>query len=430
MNRLVNRTDGLIYTQEFGMLLGRAQEAPIIRRELTEEYIPAGYTADEIWDALTVIRRSQAVVSPDVKHDNSANILGWYTVPDSLSHSLRQIALHTQRGSTLDVLADEQSGRRFVTHQYVQEMVTNLRLDGFPANYELAREALLEELPPAGDAQRLAWNYHRIMGDMADYAAIPYDSTLLRELYDRLVDSVQAVPSADRRHSPLEPFYVLDNNDDSQKLSAVADIANGLTTNPMEHPIMVSMLVNCQFWHYRMFDRCNNLMGCIASRLFLFRKGFPVFRYVPKIHLLWAWKTGQEYSPRGYSFDEARAYDGRNCVDWTAYYDTIMQLMLNNILDMESALGARKAVNDQALACIARLPGINRRQAEVLRRAVLNPAMEFRISWHQNEFDVVYSTARSDLEHLEKLGLFVRGISGSTYVYRPAPSLINRVARY
>lgn len=412
------------------MLLGRAQEAPLIRRELTEEYIPAGYTADEVWDALTVIRRSQAVVSPDVKRDGTVSILGWYTVPDSLAYSLRQITARTARGSALDAFAAEQSGRRFVTQQYVQEMVTNLRLDGFTADYELARAALFDDLPPAGDAQRLAWNYHRIMGDMADYTAMPYDAALLRELYARLTDGVRAVPPADRRHSPLEPFYLLGEGDDSWKLDVVADIANGRVTGPEEHPIMVSMLVNCQFWHHAIFARCNNLMGCIASRLFLYRGGFPVFRYVPKILLLWSWKAGQERSPRGYTFEEARVPDGRNCVDWTAYYDTVMRLMLDHICEMEEGLGARKAANDQAIAAIASLPDINRRQAEVLRRAVLDPASEFRISWHQSEFGVVYSTARSDLERLEELGLLARGMSGAAYVYRPAPSLAGRIAGY
>lgn len=40
------------------------------------------------------------------------------------------------------------------------------------------------------------------------------------------------------------------------------------------------------------YPSCNNLMGCIASRLYLLQKGFPVFRYVPKIRIMEKWKQG------------------------------------------------------------------------------------------------------------------------------------------
>ncbi len=430
----------LIYTQEFSMLLGRAQRAPIIRRELDDTYIPAGHSADEVWDALTVIRRSQAFVSPDTKRDGSSVITGWHTMPESLAYSLRQIAAHTQRGSLLDTLVDEQSGRRFVTQQYVQEIVTNLSLDGFPTDYETVREALLGELPPAGDAQRLALNYHRIMGDMADYTAMPYDVSLLRDLYDRLTEGVVRTPPLSEQRSPLEPYYVLGSTDPeangedgsggNRMLDCVADIANDRLTEPALHPIMVSMLVNCQFWHYALFPRCNNLMGCVASRLYLYRHGYPVFRYIPKMHLIWSWKTGLERSPRGYTLEESHAEDGRSSMDWTAYYDTVMQMMLDHIYRMEDTLGTRKAANDRAIAGIANIPNLNQRQIEVLRQAVVDPASEFRISWHQRAYEVVYSTARADLEKLAELGLLSRAMSGSTYVYRPVPGLAGRIMGY
>lgn len=431
------RADGLIYTQEFGMLLGRAQRAPILRRELTGEYVPAGYTADEAWDALTVIRRSQAVVSPDTKRVGAANLIGWRTTPESLARSLRLISAHTQRGSLLDSLAAERSGRRFVTQQYIEEMLTNLRLDAFPSDYEEVRAALLGEVPPADDAQKLALNFHRIMNDMGDYADAPLDAGLLGELHARLTSGVAATPPVAEQHSPLEPFYVLrarpgaapgEGALDEEMLGVVADIANDRLTDPEQHPVMTSMLVNCQFWHDAVFPRCNNLMGCVASRLYLYRHGFPVFRYVPKIALIWAWRNGWEKSPRGYTLEESHVPDGRLGVDWTPYYDTLMSLMLGHVLAMERSLGTRKAANDEVLEQVGAIPRLNARQADVLRRAVVDPGSEFRISWQRERYGVVYSTARADLEGLVEMGLLARGMAGSAYVYRPAPGLAARAA--
>ena len=427
------RTDPLIYTQEFSMLLGRAQRAPLIRRELSEDYVPAGYSADQVWDALTVIRRSQAIVSPDTHHEGGATLAGWHTVPESTAMALRQIAALTQRGSSLDGMVSERSGRRFITQQYVEEALTNLLLDAFPSTYEQVRAALLGEAAPADDAQRLALNFHRIMNDMEEFAGTPFDASLLEALYDRLTQGVSRVPPMKLQHSPLEPIYQLGPTDpahaDQEMLEFVADVANDRLTEPAEHPILVSMLVNCQFWHHPIFPSCNNLMGCIASRLYLYRHGYPVFRYVPKIYLLWAWKQGRERSPRGYRLEESYAPDGRLGIDWTAYYDTVMQLMLEHVRTMERTMGSLKAVDDRTMGRIDDLPDLNARQAQVLRQAVIDPGREFRIAWHQREFGVVYSTAHSDLEKLTKRGFLARTMSGSAYVYRPAKGLAALISR-
>lgn len=430
-----SRQDGLLGTQEFCDLLFRASRAPLIRRELTGADVPAGYDADEVWDALTQVRRAQAVVAPETTRPRAreASYIGWHAMPASLVWAVSQIEAHARAGSLLDQLALERSGRRFVTQQYVEEALTNLRLDAFPSDYESVRAALLGEAPPADDAQRLARNFHLIMNDMADYAGSPFDAGLLLELYGRLTEGVSATPPMREQHSPLEPFYQLGDDDlaepDEAVLAAVVDIANDRAAEPTESPVMVSMLVNCQFWHDPAFPRCNNLMGCVASRLYLYRHGFPVFRYIPKIYLIWAWGADAVKSPRGYALEESHEPDGRNGVDWTAYYDTLLALMLDNILQIERSLGIRKAANDEVLAAIDGLAGLNGRQREVLRRALLDAGREFRIAWHKEKFNVVYSTARADLERLADLGLLTRAMAGAAYVYRPAPDLAERVMR-
>lgn len=424
---------GLLYTQEFCLLLGRAQHAPIIRRELTGEYIPSGYDADQVWDALTMIRRSQAIVSPDTirPHDGLPAVTFWHTYPESLLSSLRQISELTRRGSRLDGIVSERSGRRFVTQQYIEEACTNLRLDGFPADYEETREALVGDVLPAGDAQRLACNYHRIMCEMGDYRDAPLNAGLLNALYDRLTQGVSSPPAPSQRHSPLEPFYRMDRERDpeaaAEALATVVDIANDRVCEPVEDPVLVSMLVNCQFWHDPIFPMCNNQMGCIASRLYLYRRGFPVFRYVPKIHLLWSWRNGRGCEEGGYTFDESHQDNGLLGVDWTAYYDTVMRLMLEHVRQMEESLCARKAADEAALARVASSPRLNARQATVLRQAVLDPGREFRISWHRQEHGVVYSTARADLQGLVDLGLLACAKAGSAHVFRSVPGLAARL---
>lgn len=429
----------LIGTPEFSSLLHRAWQAPLKRSELDASFIPEGFEADDVWSALLAIRRSQAYHSPQglrTAHGTSRN---WHNVPESLHYSLHRIAELTRKGSALDRIADERKGRRFITQQYVEEMVANLTFDGYAAEYEDVRSVLLEDRPPFGTAETIALNFHRIMQDLDQWEDRPFDECALQTFYNRLLDGADASESAIPQpeatsgipRSPLESHYAAESGGpaDITGLDVPIAIANGLVTEPTRHPIMVSMLVNCQFWRTLLFERCNNLMGCIASRFYLLKAGYPVFRYVPKIRILEKWRRGFYDEVVDCSYAEALSC-ANDEMDWTLYYDTVMRLMLREILTMERSLAVRKALDDRAIEGIAHIPYLSHRQQEVLRQAVLAPETEFFISKQQKKYGIVYSTARADLEKLADLGLLTRLMHGAAYSYRAVGDLKKMLVGY
>ncbi|MBQ9067612.1 MAG: hypothetical protein IJ131_00925 [Eggerthellaceae bacterium] len=52
------RADGLLATPEFQKLLQRTHRGSMLKRELTADFIPNGYDADEVWEAVLGIRRA------------------------------------------------------------------------------------------------------------------------------------------------------------------------------------------------------------------------------------------------------------------------------------------------------------------------------------------------------------------------------------
>lgn len=436
---------GLLGTMEFLELVRRAHRAPLLRRELDEKYVPAGYASDEVWSALTSLRRAQAYHNPFVAYTERGVKSEWYTIPASLAAAVDRIGSLTQRGSKLDSIVGERNDTHFVTQAYIEEMLANLRYDGYPGDYEGVRAVLLGEREPVGVAQTVARNFHAIMvgfGNPGSMTATPaatasgleIDPPTMRMLYRRLIEGVpaDATPLVETCF-PVDSYVGLSQESSRPSLDYLleteAQLAAGTLTEPTLHCIVLSLLVNCFFWRYSPFPQFNNFMGCIVSRLFLYNAGHPVFRYLPKASIYAAWQSGALRNEVPYSFEEA-VEDHGDSADYTALYDSLMRLMLRSVEELQQAMCARKQADDDVLSAIGRVPYLNHRQVEVLRQAVLEPAAAFRIAAHQKKYGVAYSTARADFLKLAELGLLSQGLQGSAYVYYASPQIRSALAGY
>lgn len=419
---------GFLSSPEFQLLLSATARRPMLKSELDRRFVPDGYTADEIWEALTAIRRGQAFYGPIVEFTPEGVRKNWHTVPATLQYSLRQIARKTQRGSFLDLLISERAGCRFVTQYYIEEAVANLKHDGFETDYESVRAAIFGERACMTFAEQLAVNFHSIMRDLPAYEELPFDESVIMRLYQDLTEGL-----SDEDLPAPGTVSLLDQHVVSARDNGVLDIivatGNDLNTEPVQDPIMVSMLVNCHFWRLSPLPSCNNLMGCIASRFYLFKKGLPAFRFLPKTKILEDWSMGSSFSGSArYSLRESIVADGA-ATDWTAYYDSFMSIMLHMLQLMEESLANLKESDDLILACIAASDGFNHRQKTLLKRAVLAPETEFAISEHRAAHGIAYSTARIDFEDLVARGLLVRTTRATANVYLSAPDLRVSFAR-
>lgn len=418
---------GILDTTAFQSLMRRTWLAPLRKADIDVSELPEGCGIEDAWKALTTVRYAQSFHSPRALRSSIESRDGWHTVPVSLQRTLDEISALTRKGSDLDLRAHERKGRGFITQQYVEEMVCNLSFDGFEVGYEDLRAVILGDRPPLDAAEMLALNFHRIMYGLDEFENAPFDEATLEGLYEKLTEGTQGpLAAADALpRSPLFEHYAMECGRDGcgrPTLRIVVDAATGCASDPPRYPLMNSMLVNCQFWRAALFPSCNNLMGCVASRLYLLQQGHPVFRYVPKIRILEKWRAGGYGDAAAFTFEEALATAEENG-DWTPYYDVVMRLMLKEVRSIARSLSVKARVDEDAVAGIDRIPGLAHRQRDVLRSAVLIPDKTFRISSHQKTYGIAYSTARGDLESLADAGLLSRFVDGQAYSYRAAACL-------
>jgi hypothetical protein len=425
--------------RELEDLLALTARRPVLRRDFVDSAppVPGGPDPGDVWDAVRRVRKAQATCYPAIHYfrdEATGGVIarhGWSTFPDSLSYNLRQITRLTRKGSDIDLFVGEREDSGFVTQPYIEELRANLAYDGFATDYEQLRSTLLGESAPSTVAQRVALNYHRIMVDMPalhDSGQLTIEDAL--SLYHRLMGDVphDVIPElAPGTPIPLFGALAIDAPLPLALASACA-LFNGELSSPLLDPVMLSLDINCFFWFNRVFPAFNNLMGCVFSRYYLCRAGFPVFRYLPKVLMYKYWGEGAYGDRMPCSLRESFVFD-EDSIDYTMVYDCVLRLMVEYLDGMLDSMRGIKTADDLAIDAIGRIPHINFRQSEVLRRAVLEPEATFYIRSHQNRYKVAYSTARCDLMRLVELGMLAESFEGAAICYRAAPHLKAKLAQ-
>ena len=110
-------------------------------------------------------------------------------------------------------------------------------------------------------------------------------------------------------------------------------------------------------------------------------------------------------------------------------YFIIYQLqILRRAIDVLGELLERKSREIRKVERLLRPSvGFNHRQIALLGHALRRSTARYTIESHQTSHDVVYQTARTDLQELADRGLLERRKVGRRFVFSPPPDLIQRL---
>lgn len=394
----------LLGDARFAQLLAAFAEHGILRSEFDQMEMPTGHAPDEVWAALTAIRRSQGIHYRDISYLGGRELVQWYTPTHSIERMSRELARRTGTGSPLEAALHERHGRRFILKPLIEETISALQCDSLPIDDEQVRAVVSGERTPATAVERLALNVHTLLSSLLD-ADGPGAITpeLIAEMYEALVQGVDPVPSTSGVAWGLE--WPEDPIPREQALREICAMASGELVDPAEHPIITSQRIICKFWKTAPYPSCNYILGSLVSRLHMKQQGYPVFIYIPSSSMTLAWKhdnyTCEGVVPYGLSGNVAGLER-----EWTPYWESCLRLILTELDKLERSVLALKAHDDSLLARIRDDQSFNHRQRDVLSQAILVPETAFRIQGHREAYGLAYSTARQDLLALVKRGLF------------------------
>lgn len=359
--------------------------------ELSALPAPAGYTVEEWWAALKLVRASGLQATGLTGVGGEPVGVARATGLEGLFHEL-----------DCGVGAGGEAGRdRRVARAQRREAVASAALAGFAVS--AATEAALRSSRPAGgEGGRAAAGVWAALERTRELAAGALTPAAVRELHGLLVGG----------------GGVVREGASTAQLEALCRFANGEEPECFLHPFVRAALLLGHVAGSRFFPSANGRLGRVLFTWSLLRAGYDV---AGEVALSEVWQRDPEAHRRAWAQVVA---DGHDATPFVRHVATAWREA--GRLAAERGRGDRSEV-DEAARRLPQLAGCNLRQQALLVHALARPAAEFMIGVHQRSHGVTHETARADLFELEARGLLTARREGRVYRFRAVADLRARL---
>lgn len=330
-------------------------------------------------------------------------------------------------------IADSATRDRYLVSGMMEEAISSSLLEGAPTTRRDAKELLRSGRHPRTKAEIMVVNNYRTVRHISHNRSEPLTVDLVKSLHvmvtegtlDNPDDAGRLQTAAEERvevgdpHDPDIVFHRPPRAEDLPDLmERFVSFSNTVDAEPFVHPVIRAIVLHFALSYIHPFVDGN---GRTARAMFyrsMLRQGYWLTEYVSISRLL-----NQAPSQYARSF----LYVENDDADMTYFLLHQLKVICRGIDELFKFLEEKAREVSQIERVLRRVPGLNRRQLEVLSQAVNRPNTVFSFATHKTIHDISYGTARADLLDLEVLGYLERRKMGRAFVFYPVGDLPDRV---
>jgi hypothetical protein len=430
----------LMLDERFVALRRKADEGVLLWPDLKEEMLPEGYTREQTWELLALVRKQTAVPLPwDAFVKKEGIEKPWYCNTRALTESLAFVKSKMSDSAKLSEGIELHRGSSAIVSFLHEDLEAALEIDGvLPISF--AGEApTSEEASPRQDESEsrprpasgrdvieslsdarvstLLDNFYRLDSDLDKYAKSPLTPRVIEDLYFRLTHGVEGLhPQPMKKVVEVNPKTRYFDRDFT--LNTICEIAEGSSVRNELSPVLRVINISWIMTSVRPMPCWNGLVEILVRHICLKRFGYQALSTVPLTRLIIDWVTGQDSSRR--SFAEFMRDVEHYYNDYTPFFLLSLQMVVDSIARIETSVSLLER-RDEELQRQLMDAHLNYRQRAIILNAINDPQTPQRIERHRRQYGVVYATARRDFLELVEKGYLTQTTSGRAFVYLAGP---------
>ncbi len=385
---------------------------------------PKGFTSEQWWLSIKLARRRprKQISSFRCTKNNPFCFLQPDPIPELLHH------IDQDAGGRIEMpeegLASPQTRNRYLLHSLTEEAITSSQLEGATTTRKVAKEMLRENRTPRDKSEQMILNNYRTMQFIRDCADKPLSQDLIFEMHRTVTENTLEDPEDAGRFRQSDNIRVYENISNevvhtppsqknlSARMIALCDFANSKTPNYFIHPVVRAIILHFWMAYDHPFVDGN---GRCARALFYWSMLQQKYWLCEFISISQIIKKAPSKYGRAFLYTETDEND-------LTYFISYHLDVIRKAIDELHKYIAKKTRSTQLTESLLRQSSIklNHRQISLLSHALRNPDAVYTIRAYQNTHDIVYETARADLQNLEDKALLIRRRTGRTFSYLPA----------
>jgi len=374
------------------------------------------YKPEQIWVA-NKLSRAQSITQIKIADDPGFTFK--YNTPSRILQYLHEFDLCL--GGKLEGRGIIPGGdkTRYLISSVMEEAIASSQLEGAAVTREIAKEMLRSNRKPANHSEKMILNNYRTMQKaielkdkkltvatiLALHACVTKDTLedQAQEGRFRENDKVQVVDGITGEIVYSPPHFAGIEG----WMEKLCDFANGVGDSEFIHPIIRGIILHFLIGYIHPFVDGNGRTARAIFYWYLLSQEYWLIEYMAISRIIL--RTPAGYS-RAYLYSE---YDDN---DMTYFIDYNLRSMDAALKSLQEYIGRKVEARQQLYTLIKNEP-VNERQAEILRTLLTDGRTEWTIKAVQNQFGVVYQTARTDLMGLQEMGYLTEKKMGKKLMY-------------
>lgn len=392
--------------------------------ELRRRPLPEGFTLDESWVYLKLLR--QVSQRPGAL-TNEAGSAFTYWLPDNAQKTLSQI----DRWSGDSIGADQPSlpsQERYIISSLMEEAIASSQLEGAATTPQVAKAMLRSGRRPRDHNEQMIVNNWVIMQHLRAHKNLKMSPQVLCEIHAMVTDNTMAEAADAGRIRQRDDVVVAYNKEVLHqpppaallpaRVEAFCHFANTDENELWLHPVVKASILHFWIGYDHPFVDGNGRTARALFYWYLLSRGYWLFEYLAISRYFL--RAPVQYA-RAYLHTET---DDRDLTYFVAYNLRVVHLAL---ADLRLYLERKQREQAVSAELLQEYSGLNLRQRNLVAYAIAHPGNAFTIEVHKNMNGIVYQTARTDLLDLVQKGLLHQEKRGKTFVFVPSENLAERL---
>lgn len=362
--------------------------------------LPQGYTPNDLW-RLVVAERQRS----DIKVWNR------YRIHFSLTNNMQQQCHYFDMNfggswGTVSLIQDEYK-ERYLVSSLMEEAISSSQMEGAATTRKVAKNMLRKHIAPKDKSQQMIVNNYQTIQFIVEHKHEPLTKEMLLHIHHLMTEHTLE-NNDDVGHFRQNDEVVVENalthdvvhtppsfKDIPQFVKDLCQFFNEDQHSPFIHPIIKGIIIHFMLAYMHPFTDGNGRTSRALFYWYMLKQGYWLTEYLSISRIIYRSKKSYEKA-----FLHAEI-DGMDIGYFIAYNLRVLQLAFN---DLKNYL-QRKIEERQVAATYLNIPGINERQAEIIKMFADNPKEMYTIKDFQVRFLVTPTTIKSDLEHLLDIGI-------------------------
>ena len=362
-------------------------------------YVPKGLDSKIFWSAVRFQRLSR---SKFLK-------FGTYNLSFYETSHIQQL-LHEfdmNFGGTLisSNLLSEKNRRQYLLSSIMEEAIASSQMEGASTTRKVAKEMLKKQLRPKDTSQQMILNNYNTIRFLSEHREEKLTPELILEIHRQITEKTLENSDDEGRFRLDDSICVMNgitgevayeppsHTKISGMIKSICKFAND--DENYIHPIVKAVIIHFMISFLHPFVDGNGRTARSLFYWFMLKKGYWLTEFLSISRIIYRSKA---------QYEKAFLYTESDGNDLGYFIQYNLEVLKKSYGELQKYL-ERKSSEQNALLEFKEIPGLNERQAKIVKTYVEKPNSIFVSKDFETTFNVSVKTIRSDLEGLVKMGI-------------------------